>query len=107
MKISIAIILLGFKKKRHIFIHNSISLTKNVVCNCNFVICTHTCALGTGFKLVYSKGCRDEMKLPVNPSIIHPVIRPVHSSRHGLFTSTGQRKQWSTNSADVQIRFRQ
>ncbi len=29
----------------------------NVVCNCNFVICivkyTHTCALGTGFKLVY------------------------------------------------------
>jgi hypothetical protein len=28
----------------------------NVVCNCNFVICTvkytHTCALGIGFKLV-------------------------------------------------------
>ncbi len=28
---------------------------ENVVCNCNFVICalkyTHTCALGTGFKL--------------------------------------------------------
>jgi len=28
----------------------------NVVCNCNFVICTvkytHSCALGTGFKLV-------------------------------------------------------
>jgi hypothetical protein len=56
MKISIAIILLGFKKKRHIFIHNSISLTKNVVCNYNFVTCTvkytHTCASGTGFKLV-------------------------------------------------------
>ncbi len=30
---------------------------RNVVCSCNFVICTvkytHTCALGTGFKLVY------------------------------------------------------
>jgi hypothetical protein len=56
MKISIVIILLGFKKICHIFIHNLISLTKNVVCNCNFVICTvkytHTCALGTGFKLV-------------------------------------------------------
>jgi hypothetical protein len=30
---------------------------KNVVCSCNFVICTikytHTCALRTGFKLVY------------------------------------------------------
>jgi len=29
----------------------------NVVCNCNFVICTvkytHTCALGTGLKLVW------------------------------------------------------
>jgi len=33
----------------------------NVVCNCNFVICTikytyNTCALGTGFKLVESRG---------------------------------------------------
>ncbi len=30
---------------------------KNVVCSCNFVICnvkyTHTCALGTGFKLIF------------------------------------------------------
>ncbi len=38
---------------------------ENVVCSCNFVICTvkytHTCALGTGFKLV--KNMRDYMKL--------------------------------------------
>jgi hypothetical protein len=30
MKFSIAIIILGFKKKHHISIHNSISLTKNI-----------------------------------------------------------------------------
>lgn len=30
MKISIAIILLGFKKKHHTSIHNSISLTENI-----------------------------------------------------------------------------
>jgi hypothetical protein len=32
---------------------------ENVVCNCNFVICTvkytHTCTLGMGFKLVLTK----------------------------------------------------
>jgi hypothetical protein len=38
----------------------SLTAFGNVVCNCNFVICTikytHTCALGTGFKLVFHIG---------------------------------------------------
>jgi len=37
-------------------VERKIESFENVVCNCNFVICTikytHTCALGTGFKLV-------------------------------------------------------
>jgi len=58
-------------------------------------------------KIIYCKGRRDEMKLPFNPPVIHPVIRPVHPSRHGLFTLMGRRKPWSTDAADAQTRFRQ
>jgi hypothetical protein len=36
---------------------------------------------GTWYDIIYCKGRRDEMKLPLNPSVIHPVIRPVHPSK--------------------------
>jgi hypothetical protein len=35
--------------------------------------------------------------------VVHPSIRPVHPSYHGLFTPTGRRKQWSTDMADAYI----
>ncbi len=70
--------------------------------------------------IIYCKGRRDEMKLPLNPFVIHPVICPVMvcllqwggensgvQTRHGLFTPMGRRKQWCTDAANAQTRFRQ
>ncbi len=42
--------------------------------------------------ITYSKGRRDEMKLPLNPSVIHPVIRlSIHymQLREGFFVVGG------------------
>jgi hypothetical protein len=68
----------------------------NVVCSCNFVICTikytHTCALGTGFKLVLINAATLAPRVsnwpPKFNGILFPTLGPIqgHKVQHLLVT---------------------
>jgi len=74
---------------------------------CPVLILVLIMVLGIILHILKDVGMRNEASPESVWPVIRPVIRSVHPSRHGLFTPTGWRKQWSTDAADAQTRFRQ